>query len=125
MNKEDKKEIKHQEDKKYSKNVFSPVFIRGGYVFAVFVPIILSILISMIMVLTANPEKKKYFEKKPIKEIMRNAIRNGGNLRSIKHIYNTRLLEGLEIEKVFFPSKLVDYYIEDYPLLYPNNLLAD
>lgn len=116
MSIENKKDNSSQEKINLWKYIFSPVFIRWGYVFAVFVPVILSFLISMIMILTANPEKKLYFAKEPIKVIMRNTIKNGGDLRSIKHIYNTRQLEGLDIQKIFHPNKLNDYYIEDYPL---------
>jgi len=51
MDKKDNKESDFPEKKSSGKYVFSPVFVRGGYVFAVFIPIILSALVSMIMVL--------------------------------------------------------------------------
>lgn len=122
MEKKDKKDVALSEKKSFWKYVFRPVFIRGGYIFVIFMPIFLSFFISIMMVLIANPEKKLFFAKAPIKEVMQKSIRNGGDLRVVKHIYETRNLEGLEFQKIFLPWKLDGYYKEEYPL---TNILND
>ena len=58
-------------------------------------PIVLSFSMAMLILAISNPEDKKYTEKAPIKEVMRNTIKNGGELSSIKHIYNTRNIENV------------------------------
>lgn len=116
MDKENTKEIVSQKENSFWRYVFSPVFVRGGYIFILFIPVFISFFISIIMVLTANPEKRMYFAKVPIKSVMQSTIKNGGNLRNIKHIYETRNLEGLIFQSIFFPWKLNDYYKENYPL---------
>lgn len=80
----------------------------------------LFILISSLI----ESEGKKFVEKTTVKEVLRNAIKNGGELNSVKHIYNTR-----SIEEVFFwpfSEKRKNYYTDDYPLSgILNDLLVD
>ena len=69
-------------------------------------------------------EGKKFVEKKTVKEVLRNVINNGGELNSVKHIYNTRYIE----EVFFWPlsEKRKNYYTDDYPLSgILNDLLVD
>ena len=88
-------------------------------------PVIVSMILAIVISILSNPENKIYVEKAPIKEKMRNTIKNGGMLSSIKHIYNTR-----NVENVLFINPLSDkrqqYYLEDYPLSgILNDLLVD
>ena len=75
-------------------------------------PIIVSMILAIVISILSNPENKIYVEKAPIKEKMRNTIKNGGMLSSIKHIYNTR-----NVENVLFINPLSDkrqqYYLEE------------
>lgn len=80
---------------------------------------------AMLILAISNPEDKKYTEKTQIKEVMRNTIKNGGELSSIKHVYNTRSIENLFINNPFSDKKK-NYYTEDYPLSgILNDLLVD
>ena len=95
------------------------------YRLILFIPIALSSSMAALILAISNPEDKKYTEKVPIKEVMRNTIKNGGELSSIKHIYNTR-----NIENVFFYNPFSDkrknFYTDDYPLSgILNDLLVD
>ena len=62
---------------------------------------------------SSNPEGQMYTQKSTIKELMRNTIKNGGDLDVIKHIYNTRSSKGLLWP---FYDRKEDYYLYDYPL---------
>ena len=94
--------------------------IRNLYHFV----LILSPIVMIIPVLTIyNSENNgKYTKKNTIKTVMHNTIKNGGELSSIKHIYNTR-----SIEYVYNPfSDKNAYYTENYPLSgILNDLLVD
>ncbi len=89
----------------------------------VFVPI-LALYISVFLILIHGNGEKKFVEKTTVKVVLRNVINNGGELNSVKHIYNTRY-----IEDVFFwpfSEKRKNYYTNDYPLSgILNDLLVD
>jgi hypothetical protein len=88
-------------------------------------PIALSLSMATLILTISNPEDKKYTEKAPIKEVMRNTIKNGGELSSIKHIYNTRNIENVFVYNPF-SDKRKNYYTDDYPLSgILNDLLVD
>lgn len=83
----------------------------------------LSLVIALFYMLS-NPEGKKYFEKASIKATMQKTIVNGGELSSLKHIYDTRHNKKLILD--LFSDKKNNYYTEDYPLSsILNDLLVD
>lgn len=83
---------------------------------------LIATLVSLFITLS-NPEGVKYVEKASLKEMMHKTIKNGGELSSIKHIYNTRIIENVSI---FKKDRNKQYYVEDYPLSgILNDLLVD
>ena len=68
--------------------------------------------LTISFLLNENSESIQCVERAPLKRVMYNTIKNGGDLKTIKHIYNTRYLESRK------SSKIGDsiYYVENYPL---------
>lgn len=100
-------------------------FKKRLYSLSLIFPLALSFTLALLIITISNPEDKKYTEKAPIKEVMRNTIKNGGELSSIKHIYNTRNYEDVFLFNPF-SDKRKNYYTDDYPLSsILNDLLVD
>ena len=80
--------------------------------------------IPMLLISLSNPEGKKFFEKAVIKSSMQKTIKNGGELSSVKHIYDRREVKDIFVD--LFTDKKNNYYAEDYPLSgILNDLLVD
>lgn len=119
-----KAEIQSEAIKEFYKERQKQVRIRLYRLLLLF-PLLISLMMATLILAISNPEDKKYTEKTPIKEVMRNTIKNGGGLSSIKHIYNTRNIENVFVYNPF-SDKRKNYYTEDYPLSgILNDLLVD
>lgn len=76
--------------------------------------------IPLLLISLSNPESKKFFDKEDIKSSMQITIENGGELSSVKHIYDRR--ENKEIFIDLLTGRKSNYYAEDYPL---SDILKD